>query len=198
MEHNVIEHNPLLKKPLLAVLALAEQHGDVDRAALEQDALAAWEDAYRQSPSACVDILVRKGALVERILVDGEPYDGTLEDLQLDENVPDEASAESRLSLTVDGRALLDAYAPEHTLQALFAGKPHYKEVFLAALRACTTETGASRVDLERVIGAQLAPADGAQRVYPQYFIDALEAAGGIAWSGAWHTADAGAAVIGA
>ena len=131
--------------------------------------------------------------------MDGEPYEGTLEDLQLDENVPDDTTAESRLAITDAGRALLDAYAPEHTLQALLAEKPRYRETFLAALRACASEPGASRADLERAIDAQPAlSADGAQRVYPQYFIDALETAGGIAWTGAWRATDAGKAVVAA
>ena len=37
--------------------------------------------------------------------------------------------------------------------------------------------------------------ADG-KKVYPQYFLDALECAGGIAWDGAWRTTDAGRAAL--
>lgn len=196
MTTNVIEHNPMLKKPLLAVLAISAQQTDESRNAVERCALETWDDAYQQTPSACVDILVRTGALAERILVDGEPYDGTLEDLQLDESVPDDALAESRLAITASGRALLDACKPEHTLQILLAGKPHYRETFLAALAACTSEGGASRADLERAIDEQSAPTDGARLVYPQYFIDALETAGGIAWDGAWRATGAGKAVV--
>lgn len=198
MTTNVIEHNPMLKKPLLAVLAISAQQTDESRNTVERRALETWDDAYQQTPSACVDILVRNGALTERIIVNGAPYDGTLEDLQLDENVPNDATAESRLAITAEGRALLDAYAPERTLQTLLAGKPRYQDIFLAALAACTAESGASRADLERAIDAKPAPTDGAQRVYPQYFIDALETAGGIAWDGTWRITDAGRAVIAA
>ena len=93
MTTDVIEHNPLLKKPLLAVLAVVAQQADESRTAVEERASATWDDAYQQSPATCVDILVRNDALIERLLVNGEPYDGTLDDLQLDPAVPDDAVA---------------------------------------------------------------------------------------------------------
>ena len=146
----------------------------------------------------CVDILVRNGALAEQLLVDGAPYDGTLDSLQADEAVPDDAVAEARIAITDAGRTLLAAYAPEATLQALIQSKPCYRDVFAAVLAACDAEAGASRTDLERIVNAfpQLKPDPATQRtaVYPQYFIDALETAGGIAWNGSWRTTDAGKA----
>lgn len=202
MTTDVIEHNPMLKKPLLAVLASVAQHADESRAAVEERASATWDDAYQQSPATCVDILVRNDALIERLLVNGEPYDGTLDDLQLDPAVPDDAVAEARIAITETGRGLLAAYAPEATLRALIRSKPAYRDVFAAILDACSADEGATRADLERIIDAQpqLQPDPATQRtaVYPQYFIDALETAGGIAWGGRWRTTDAGKAVAAA
>lgn len=202
MTTDLIEHNPMLKKPLLAVLALCEQYPDENRRAIEERALSAWSDAYPQSPTVSVDILVRNGALTEQVHVDGEPYDGTLEDLQIDENVPDDATAESRIAMTGIGRDLLETYAPDATLRTLFADKPRYQPVFQTVLEACSTETGCSRTDLEQAINAmpQLEPDPSTKRtcVYPQFFIDALESAGGIAWDGAWRITDAGRAFIAA
>lgn len=202
MTTDVIEHNPMLKKPLLAVLAVVAQQADESRTAVEERASATWDDAYQQSPATCVDILVRNDALIERLLVNGEPYDGTLDDLQLDPAVPDDAVAEARIAITETGRELLAAYAPEATLCALIRSKPAYRDVFAAILDACSADEGASRADLERIIDAQpqLQPGPAMQRttVYPQYFIDALETAGGIAWDGRWRTTDAGKAVAAA
>ena len=184
------------------MLALSAAHPNADRRTLEEQALAQWDDARRQSPAATVDILVRNGALVQHVFVDGAPYDGTLEDLQLDEAVAEDAAAESRIVLTDVGRELLDAYAPEATLRALIDGKPHYRAAFTAVLAACNAEEGCSRANLEAVLNAlpELAPDPATQqtRVYPQFFIDALESAGGIAWQGAWRTTDAGKALIAA
>lgn len=202
MTTDLIDHNPLLKKPLLAMLALSEQNPDADRRTLERRALATWDDAYPQSPTVALDILVRNGALTEQVLVDGEPYDGTLEDIQMDEAVPDDATAESRVAITTLGREVLAAYAPDATLRALVADKPCYRAAFAAVLEACATADGRSRADLEAALDArpELAPDPATQRtrVYPQYFIDALEAAGGIAWDGAWRTTDAGRTLLAA
>lgn len=200
MTSDLIDHNPLLKAPLRAMLALSEQHPDADRRMLEQQALATWDDAYPQSPATAVDILVRNGALTEQVLVDGAPYEGTLEDVQMDENVLEDAVAEVRITPTDLGRELLQAYAPEATLRALVDGKPHYRTAFTTVLAACDTEEGCSRAKLEAVLNAlpEHAPDPATQqtRVYPQFFIDALESAGGIAWQGAWRTTDAGKALI--
>lgn len=198
MTTDVIEHNPMLKKPLLAILASSAQLPDENRDAVEARAFETWDDAYQQSPAVCVDVLIRTGALTERLLVDGEPYDGTLDDLQADEAVPEDAHAETRIALTDAGRALLETYAPEATLRALIQSKPAYRDVFAAVLDACSADEGATRTDLERVINTfpQLQPDPATQRtrVYPQYFIDALETAGGIAWDGSWRITDTGKA----
>lgn len=200
MASELIEHNPLLKKPLLTLLSLAERHEGESRSSLEQAAFEAWDDAYRQSPSACVDILVRGGALNEQVLLDGEPYDGTFEDLQFDAAAAEDAAVEARLSVTGEGRELLRAYAPDRTLHALIADKPRYRDVFEAILDACNAERGATREELERLVGdmppTQPDPATKQAAVYPQYFIDALESAGGIAWQGMWRTTDAGKAHV--
>lgn len=200
MTTDVIEHNPMLKKPLLAILAVSARFDGQNRDAVEACALETWDDTYQQSPAVCVDILVRAGALAEQLLVDGDPYDGTLDDLQSDEAIPEDAHAETRISLTDVGRTLLESYAPEATLDALIQSKPTYRDVFAAVLDACNAGEGASRAGLERVINTfpQLKPDPSTQRtrVYPQYFIDALETAGGIAWDGSWRTTDAGKALL--
>lgn len=196
MTNDLIEHNPMLKKPLLEVLAISAQQAHESRQVIEERALEVWDDAYQQSPGVCVDILVRNGALTEQLLVDGESYDGTLEDLQVDADVAEDAVAEQRIALTDTGRELIEAYAPDTTLRALIAEKPQYRDIFATILRTCDAAQGATRSNLEVAISAlpQLQPDPATQRtrVYPQFFIDALESAGGIVWNGSWHTTDAG------
>lgn len=200
MRIQVIEHNPLLKKPLLAILDICAKAEEAGRASVETEAQEAWSEDYRLSPASSVDTLVRVGALTEEILIDGEPYEGTLEDLQLDPEVADDAVAESKLRITEEGRELLEAYAPERTLQALLDEKPRHAPVFKLMLNACSVEGGCMRDALENAIEAALPDEakseTGNKRVYPQYFLDALETAGGIAWDGSWRTTEAGASVL--
>ncbi|MCI9262356.1 hypothetical protein [uncultured Adlercreutzia sp.] len=195
MTTDLIKHNPLLKKPVMTVLALAE---DVtDRAALETAAAAAWDPSFSQTPGAIIDVLVRGGSMTACSFVNGEPYEGTLEDMQLDETVPDDAVAEVRLSLTDEGRALRTAYEPERTVAELLESRPQYDEVFRSVVSSCATEAGAALPTLEALI-ATFPVTGGAEKtkVYPQYFIDALETAGAITWDGAWRATAAGRSLL--
>ncbi|MEA5020631.1 MAG: hypothetical protein VB027_09725 [Gordonibacter sp.] len=200
MAINIIEHNPMLKKPLLAVLSAVDTHTPTSRSKLEASLLGAWSNEYAQSPSVSIDILARSGALSEHLCVNGEPYNGTLEDLQCDENIDEDVEVEVQIFLTDEGSELIKAYTPLATLQTLIASKPLYRSVFETILRACNTETGCSCADLERTLAPipQLQPHPETQQtaVYPQYFIDALESAGGIFWKQSWFTTDAGKTVI--
>ena len=202
VEHDLINDNPQLKKPVLAVLA---QLGDAEepcrRADVERELAQSWDASYVRTPTATIDILVRRGALAEQVYVDGEPYKGTLQDVQTDESVADDAEAYETLAITEKGRALAEAHRPDATLRALLDEHPEYADVFSAVLWAASAQDGCSRADLEREINAfpQLKPdaESGRTRVYPQYFIDALETAGGIEWrQGAWRTTDAGKALL--
>ena len=192
MGEDIIKHNSMLKEPILTVLALAEEAGD--RATLEATALQVWKPSFSQAPAAVIDTLVRHGFLSQQSYVNGEPYEGTLEDMQLDESVPDDAVAEVRLAVTEVGRALAAAYDPASTLASLFGERPRYADVFSAILDAASADEGASREAIEAIVEAAAPTAAHGKKVYPQYFLDALACAGGIAWDGAWRTTDAGRA----
>ena len=197
MEHDLINTNPHLKKPVLTILGLLEANTPRRRDELEREAAEKhWRPTFRHSPAAVVDILVRNGALNEQAYVNGEPYGGTLEDAQADKSLPDDAEAWTRVGLSPQGAALRDAYAPDVTVRTLFDEHPRYADVFRAALWACSNEGGCSRADLEAQIGALSPTKDGepdGAKVYPQYFIDALESAGAIAWeAGTWHATPTG------
>lgn len=194
MGEDIIKHNPMLKEPILTMLALAEEAGD--RATLEAMALQVWNPSFSQAPAAVIDTLVRHGFISQQSYVNGEPYEGTLEDMQLDESVPDDAVAEVRLAVTEAGRSLASSYDPASTLAALFGERPRYADVFSAILSACAVDDGATREAIEAIVEAAAPTAADSKKVYPQYFLDALECAGGIAWDGAWRTTDAGRAAL--
>lgn len=200
MAVELIERNPALKKPSMMLLSLCFQEPDEERAALEEAAAKVWDGSFRQSPAAMVDILVRNGLIAEQMLLNGAPYEGTIEDMQLDPEVDEEFVVESSLSITDEGIRLLEEYAPRNTMARLFVEKPQYVPTFKATLEACRVEGGCGRVGLENAIDDTLPrlEEEGGRTVYAQYFIDALESAGGIEWSGAWRTTDAGIEALGA
>lgn len=201
MERDLIQDNPRFKKPALAVLALFEGDRPRRRDEVEAAASEGWDDTQHMSPSVTIDMLVRNHLLAEQVLVDGEVYDGTLDDIQTDERIPDDAEVWSCLVATEQGRRLCEEHKPANALHALFEERPQYADVFSAALWACANEGGCSRADLEAQIGAmpqlQSDPETGRRRVYPQYFIDELESVGAIAWDGAWRVTEAGRAAVG-
>lgn len=208
IEHDLIKDNPQLKKPVLTVLAQfgdtggkaddkADSEEPLRRNELEQALAQTWDPAWGRSPAVVINILVRRKALVEQVYVNGEPYEGKLEDIQTDESVPDDAEAFSALSITEKGRNLAARHQPCAALRVLFDEHPEYEDVFKAALWACSDESGCSRAELESQINQmpQLKPdaQTGRTRVYPQFFIDSLETAGGIAWQdGAWRATQEG------
>lgn len=203
MSIDLIEHNPLLKQSLLNILSICKQHPNTERSEFETLAAPALEgQALPHSVTTIVDVLLRNDALEEKVLVNGVVYDGTLHDVQTDANISDDAQVERYLSITETGEELLTEYAPHKKLNELLAEKPHHAPVYYAMLEACNRDSGRDRSTLENTIDAlpQLAPnpATGEKTIYPQYFIDSLETAGGIAWQDQWHTTEAGRAVMSA
>lgn len=204
METGLIEHNPSLKRPILTMLDTVARMADEERSVIERAAAESWSSAFRQSPQAVCDVLVRNGAIEETLLVNGAPYEGSIEDVQLDENIDETAVVESSLCITDAGCAILEDYASEQTLRALYEQRPHYAPVFDAVIAACIENDGCDRAALEQVIEAALVSNPGvlahggeaSQRVYPQYFMDALESAGGICWQGLWRATQSGASVL--
>lgn len=196
MGHDLIHDNPRLKGPIVSVLGQFSEQVERRRAEVEEALASSWDEGFAHTPAVVIDILVRDGSLTERVFVDGEPYGGSLEDAMVDDAVPNEAEAWSSLGITERGAALLADHEPAHALSVLFEERPQHADAFRAALWACSNEQGCSRADIERQINevlAQQGSGAGGQKVYPQYFIDALETAGGIAWSeGAWRITQAG------
>lgn len=196
MAVELIEHNPSFKLPAMLLLEICNQEKINTRADAENAAAEKWDAEWRQNPASIMDVLISGKAIEERLTVDGEPYEGTLEDIQLDFAVDEDADVVSSIAVTKLGERILAEYAPEHTLAALFDEKPQYEDVFKAALEACDAANGCSRVALEDALESmeqlQPDPETHQTKVYAQYFIDALETAGAIRWDGVWRLTDAG------
>jgi hypothetical protein len=200
MTVELIKQNPSLKKPAMQVLSIAKDQPDLDRGGLEAAAQEVWSESFAHSPSVTVDILERADLLAEVVVIDGEVYDGTLEDVQLDASVPDDADCYTYIEITDAGVDALAEYDPAHTLSVLLEDHPQYEQVFRAALQACAADGGATRADVEAVIQPLITTKEdaeaGNQSVYPQFFIDSLETAGGIVWDGGWKITEAGKALL--
>jgi hypothetical protein len=201
MPSELLEHNPLLRQPLLVVLAACLEQERACRQELEASVVERNPEAFRrQAPATVVSMLVRNGALEEQLLINKEPYEGTLAEAQTDEHVEGDAQIEQHLSLTNKGRHILDEYSPDARLRALLAAKPEHRRVFREILTLCANNSkGQSRADLEQALMKDsLLQSDrfGTVTVYPQYFLDALESAGGIVWRDSWRATKAGKAVV--
>ena len=200
MPSKLIECNPMLKNPVLRLLELCAAHDGERRACIERIAAESWDASWTQAPSTVLDALVRAGYLSEDVVVDGASYEGTLEDACHDESVSDDAVVDVLMRTSDEVSVLIDEYAPASTISALMHRRPAYAPVFRAALDVCSTSGGASRAKLESAIDMAVKEhgitGAGGIKVYPQYFIDALEDAGGIEWEGVWRATNAGAGVL--
>lgn len=201
MPIELIEHNPLLKGPLLEVLRLVEKNPLAPRTEIEDSAdFSNIASSLKQTPATIVDILLRNEALEESVYVNGELYELSMQDIQTDESVDDDAEIEQYLSLTDIGSELIDEYGGNKKLYELLADKPQYADVYIKMIETCNDPSGCSRSDLEQAINTlpplMPDPATGIKAIYPQYFIDSLETAGGIVWRDSWYTTDAGRELI--
>lgn len=194
---DLVERNPHLKKPVAMLLGMTLENAPCDRRVIEGRAAQEWGGSFNVSPESVMDSLVRAGALVQQTMVDGEPYDGTLEDIQFDESIPLDAKAEILVNVTDEGRELARSIDPRFMIDSLLAERPGYRAIFARMVERCASDAGASRMELEDAVEHDGHPAspDG-KRVYPQYFIDALETVGAIEWDGAWHATEAGRSAL--
>lgn len=194
---DLVERNPHLKKPVAMLLGMAIENAPCDRRAIEAQAAQSWDDSFNVSPESVMDSLMRAGALTQQTMVDDELYNGTLEDIQFDESIPLEAKAEVLVNVTDEGRELAHSIDPRFMIDSLLEERPGYRAIFARMVARCASDEGASRMELEDAVeqdGHPTSP-DG-KRVYPQYFIDALETAGAIEWNGSWHATEAGRSAL--
>lgn len=97
-------------------------------------------------------------------------------------------------SLTEAGAAQRDAYRPQEMIAHLFEAEPQYADIFATCLRLCAQADGASLRAIGDVVDDE--PVLQSPRRYAMYFIDKLEHAGAVEWTGQWTVTDHGRAYL--
>lgn len=147
-----------------------------------------------------VSLMVDNDFLALSVYVDGEPYEGTFDDLVEDESVPAEAEITYGVRATELGRDTVAPYAPTAQLTELIEGDPEAAPVHLRVLELCCAEGGKSKKELDQVLNDEgLIPHDertGLISIYPAYYIDNLEKAGGLVWKDTWRVTEEGREVL--
>jgi hypothetical protein len=99
-----------------------------------------------------------------------------------------EDQGEQKWVTTEAGRTALEYNNPELRLQQLFEEDVRYKSIYLQILEFCASPR--ERGEIEELLNGN--PALEYPKLYPNYFIDRLEASGGLQWLDKWQTTDAG------
>ena len=152
-----------------------------------------------QEPPILLESLIRHGGLARTLYVDGKPYGGTLQDLQADESISDDAELEQTLETTEAGVAFLTHEGPDTMLGQLFETDPENMEGFKLVLRSCDTQEGKTTAELQEILrSAGVLPCDertGVELIHASYFTGALENVGALEWNGRrWLTNERGSA----
>ena len=192
----VLEGNPAYREMYLALINWCAE----ERAFEEAQAFC---EAGRTSKSqilsgaAMVDAMVRAGALRECVLVNGEPYDGALEALQADEEIPEDAVVAITVQATEAGRLGAAAVAEERSLDRLVQAQPAREGAFRAVLAWCAEAEGLTTRRLQELLKEnnllETEAARGIDGLHASYFTGSLESVGALAWNGkAWITTEKG------
>lgn len=191
----LIKREPAKRELYLAALAVAkaaDKEGPAARFDIE-DRMAAMPQARTmfQSMGTLIDALVREGLLSEA-LPEAE-FDPDTEEEHVD-------MARATYVLTGKGSAVLAQLRPASRLAKLFAEEPEYAEGFERLLRFCDGAVRTKR-QIDEHLAAVCAAAPRSRHVsatgiYPSYFTDSLESAGGLVWRDGWTTTEEGSAFL--
>lgn len=194
-----MERNPSYERLIMHALELVQTYATRDVLAQE---LAAFKNKNcLQTPQQILTLLVKYGALDETLLVDGEPYEGTLEAFQEDETIPDDAEITYELALTDFGKRAYKEFGPAAKIAKLFEDDAQSAPTYLRVLTFVNVEGGKPKSEIEAML---LADDDAVKRnprtniptIYPVYYTTALEDAGALIWNGVWNLTEAGRAFL--
>ncbi len=93
-----------------------------------------------------------------------------------------------------NGAAELDTYRPLEMIARLYEEDPRYAEVFTTCLALCARGDGASLREIGDVVDDE--PVLQSPKRYAMYFIDKLEHAGAVEWTGQWSATEYGRAYL--
>lgn len=184
----------------LYVAAIDACENEVDEKVAKDAIEAARCESFQIQPaSSILDTLVRRGAIVQKVYADGEPYDGTLKDAQEDDELPVEAVITVSYESTDEGLTFAKAESSDKRVAKLFAENPNEAEGFKTVLSA-TLETGKTTSEIQKILKEKnLIEQDerGIDLVHASYFTGALQNAGALAWNkGTWVATDEGKRVV--
>lgn len=138
-----------------------------------------------QGGASIVATLVRRGALERTILVNGDAYEGSVEELQADESLPDDAAIEFLVQATFAGIDAAETYRAESSPAALFAADPLHAEGYRIVLSECSDGEGRSTAQLQDALiaGGIIKPGmQSSQELHASYFTSKLEKHGALVW----------------
>lgn len=190
-----LKENPSYVRPAFDVLSFCESEQPFEAivSLLEETAYA---KTFVARSDAFVALLRDQGLLSMTVYVDGECYEGTLDDLRDDESVSDEAVVSYGFTVTDEGRDAALAIAPKGRLATLFEADEADNPVYCRILVLADQPTGVAKAELEKTLLSEgLIPIDertGLPSIFPSYYIDNLERAGGLVWESTWKTTDEG------
>lgn len=87
-------------------------------------------------------------------------------------------------SLTEEGGAQLDTYRPMEMIARLYEAESQYADIFTTCLELCGRDGGTSLRTIGDIVDDE--PVLQSPKRYAMYFIDKLEHAGAIEWTGQW------------
>ncbi|MDR3437924.1 hypothetical protein [Telmatospirillum sp.] len=96
--------------------------------------------------------------------------------------------AEPGWRTTAAGRSVLEIENPSIRLCRLLDAEPAYRDVYRLVLQSCLAPK--TRPEIESVLDGN--PLLETPKLYPSFFIERLESAGGLEWDQKWRTTEAG------
>ena len=190
------DRNPAYGPVFDATLAFcAQQRGEADVTQAIDESRTSMSQI--QSASSIVELMVAHDALTRTIMVDGARYEGSPADLEVDADVPDDATVERFYQTTASGTVYLAAHGASTKIDALLEAVPQRIDGFRTVLHACGKE-GPSTCDVHALLqGAGLLEPDartGAETIHASYYTGVLEQAGALVWKQRrWVTTEEGA-----
>lgn len=137
-----------------------------------------------QTGESLVAVLVRRGGLDRILRVDGEEYHGTLEELQNDEEIDDEAVIESFVVATQAGLEMAESFHMAYSIPSLFAQLPQFVPGFKEVLTQCAAGEKTTKELQEALISAGIIRPgfQDSQEIHASYFTSKLERYGALVW----------------
>lgn len=144
--------------------------------------------ASRYSSRTLLSWLLEPGAVMS---LGGEEPGGA--DEEPDRDADGEGKGEPLFLASPVGERVLDDYRASRPLERLMDRYPQYEEAFRQVLRACRQPLASKEVN-RLFDGDPVLEESG--KIYPSFFVDKLEGAGGLVYKGGWQTTDEGAALL--